>query len=93
MGFLVALDKVDERKDGVKNLAQENSRVTRESLIWQQVHNSLETGGFSKVVDIVTQFKGTICTDHVGRNLLMFYYNNGSIGFSRFHFELSKQRA
>ena len=82
------------KKGGCRKLrSRKSSSYQRISYMTASAQLVKETGGFSKVVDIVTQFKGTIYTDHAGRNLLMFYYNNGSIDFSRFRFELSKQRA
>ena len=55
-----------EEKEGCrKNLAQEFPRVTKESLIQKQVQNSLESGGFSKVVDTAKQFTDTTYIDNV----------------------------
>ena len=58
---------VDGRKEGVEKLAQEFPRVTRESLIRQQVQNSLEIGGFSKAIDTAKQFTDTTYIDNVRR--------------------------
>ena len=58
---------VDGRKEGVEKLAQEFPRVTRESLIRQQVQNSLKTGGFSKAVYTAKPFTDTTYIDNVRR--------------------------
>lgn len=91
-GSIAALEETDKTKYGVETLAQEISRVTREFFIRQQVHNSLETGDFSKAVVTVNQFTGTTYIDNVRRNLLMFDYNNGSVGFIDFVLKVSKQK-
>ena len=76
-GIHRCLRHMAERKEGVEKLVQGIPQVTRECFIWQQVHNAVETGGFSKAVETVTQFVFTTYIDNVGQNLLTFDYNNG----------------
>ena len=64
------------RKEGVQKLTQEFPRVTRGSLIQQQVQNSLELTGFSKAVDTSKQFADTTCMTMLEGNLKTFDANS-----------------
>ena len=62
---------------GVLHLQPVFPRVTRESLIREQVQNSLETGGFSEAVDAAKQFTDTTYIDYVRRKFKNIQRSDG----------------